>query len=87
MSLSRVVLIINLKREVRTNETVEESFIRNSSRNERSRVIKRFCVQREVSELQEHSCGTMTGLDSFCLAHFWGKEDNPSGKYKKMVPQ
>ncbi|GBO33109.1 hypothetical protein AVEN_73612-1 [Araneus ventricosus] len=85
MSLSRAVSIINLnrrKRENRYNETVEESFLRRSNRNEQNRA-KRFCVQSEVSRLQEHSCGTMTGLCSFCLARFWEKEVNSSVKYTK----
>ncbi|GBN90839.1 hypothetical protein AVEN_35728-1 [Araneus ventricosus] len=85
MSLSRAVSIINRnrrERENRSNETVEESFLRRSNRNEQNRA-KRFCVQSEVSRLQEHSCGTMTGLFSFCLARFWEKEVNSSGTYTK----
>ncbi|GBN53063.1 hypothetical protein AVEN_110835-1 [Araneus ventricosus] len=85
MSLSQAVSIINRnhrKRENRSNEIGEESFLRRSNRNEQSRV-KRFCVRSEVSRLQEHSCGTMTGLCSFCLARFWEKEVNSSGKYTK----
>ncbi|GBM28043.1 hypothetical protein AVEN_27432-1 [Araneus ventricosus] len=85
MSLSRAVSIINRnrrKREYRSNETVEESFPRRSHRNEKNRV-KRFSVRSEVSRLQEHSCGSITGLCSFCLARFWEKEVNSSGKYTK----
>ncbi|GBM06811.1 hypothetical protein AVEN_179839-1, partial [Araneus ventricosus] len=66
MSSSRADSIINRnrrKREVRTNETVEESFIRR--RNKRDRVVKCFCVQSKVSELQKHSCGNMSGFCSF----------------------
>ncbi|GBL73510.1 hypothetical protein AVEN_159499-1 [Araneus ventricosus] len=82
MSLNRAVSIINRKRENRSNETLEESFLRRSHRNKQNRV-KRFCVRSEVSRLQEHGCGTMTGRCSFCLALFWEKEVNSSGKYTK----
>ncbi|GBO11993.1 hypothetical protein AVEN_7682-1 [Araneus ventricosus] len=84
MSLSRAVSIINRncrKRENRSNEIVEESFLRRSNRNEQNRA-KRF-GESEVSRLQEHGCGTLTGLCFFCLARFGEREVNSSGKYTK----
>ncbi|GBM26004.1 hypothetical protein AVEN_141966-1 [Araneus ventricosus] len=72
-------------REVRGNETVEESFIRRSSQNERNRVVRHFCLQTEISELQEHNCGVVTGL-FFLPGTFPGQKKKAEFEFNGFPP-
>ncbi|GBM87274.1 hypothetical protein AVEN_184808-1 [Araneus ventricosus] len=85
MNLSRAVgyIIRNEQRRTkRSQETVQESTVRRSIRNEANnhRRPKRVCIRNDV---EEHNCGTMSEQCGFCGAVYWKEEKNTAHKYTK----
>ncbi|GBN90962.1 hypothetical protein AVEN_124067-1 [Araneus ventricosus] len=83
MNLSRAVgyIIRNEQRRTeRSQETVQESTVRQSIRNEADnrRRPKRVCIRNDV---EEHNCGTMSEQCGFCGAVYWKEEKNTAHKY------
>ncbi|GBM15167.1 hypothetical protein AVEN_39084-1 [Araneus ventricosus] len=85
MNLSRAVRYIirnEQRRTERSQETVQESTVRRSIRNEADnrRRPKRVCIRNDV---EEHNCGTMSEQCGFCGAVYWKEEKNTAHKYTK----
>ncbi|GBL83774.1 hypothetical protein AVEN_132666-1 [Araneus ventricosus] len=85
MNLSRAVgyIIRNEQRRTeRSQETVQESTVRRSIRNEADnrRRPKRVCIRNDV---EEHNCGIMSEQCGFCGAVYWKEEKNTAHKYTK----
>ncbi|GBL84543.1 hypothetical protein AVEN_117273-1 [Araneus ventricosus] len=85
MNLSRAVGYIIRNEQRRTEqsqETVQESTVRRSIRNEADnrRRPKRVCIRNDV---EEHNCGTMSEQCGFCGAVYWKEEKNTAHKYTK----
>ncbi|GBO11597.1 hypothetical protein AVEN_7090-1 [Araneus ventricosus] len=85
MNLSRAVgyIIRNEQRRTeRSQETVQESTVRRSIRNEADnrRRPKRVCIRNDV---EGHNCGTMSEQCGFCGAVYWKEEKNTAHKYTK----
>ncbi|GBN05136.1 hypothetical protein AVEN_123239-1 [Araneus ventricosus] len=85
MNLSRAVGCIIRNEQRRTEpsqETVEESTVRRSIRNEADnrRRPKRVCIRNDV---EKHNCGTMSEQCGFCGAVYWKEEKNTAHKYTK----
>ncbi|GBN98777.1 hypothetical protein AVEN_103969-1 [Araneus ventricosus] len=85
MNLSRSVgyIIRNEQRRTeRSQETVQESTVRRSIRNEahNRRRAKLVCIRNDV---EEHNCGTMSEQCGFCGAVYWKEEKNTAYKYTK----
>ncbi|GBL72654.1 hypothetical protein AVEN_178961-1 [Araneus ventricosus] len=85
MNLSRAVgyIIRNEQRRTeRSQETVQESTVRRSIRNEADnrRRPKRVCIRNDVDE---HNCGTMSEQCGFCGAVYWKEDKNTAHKYTK----
>ncbi|GBL72548.1 hypothetical protein AVEN_127823-1 [Araneus ventricosus] len=80
-------LYYNLRRrELRSNESLDEALQRRSARNE----TDRFRVARKSSDqlsqrraIRVHSRGNMSEVCEFCGALYWKNEANSSKKYTK----
>ncbi|GBO43214.1 hypothetical protein AVEN_256993-1 [Araneus ventricosus] len=78
-----VCIIRNEQRRTEwSQETVQESTVRRSIRNEADnrRRPKRLCIRNDV---EEHNCGTMSEQCGFCGAVYWKEEKNTAHKYTK----